>query len=208
MARVGIFGGSFNPVHNGHLHVARLVCDARSLDRLMFVPAGRPPHKSGGGIADGRHRLAMLGLAADCDPRFEVCDLELRRGGKSYTLLTVRELRSELDTSAELFLVAGGDMLADIPNWWHADELVREVAIIGTGRPGNDLQSALAAFCAHVPHDVCARTRELAVPMPPMDVSATEIRRRVPEGSDIQGLVPDAVRDYIKSHRLYEEGEG
>jgi nicotinate-nucleotide adenylyltransferase len=207
--RIGLFGGSFNPVHAAHLRLADRVCRERELDEVILMPARQPPHKLDYRMAPGADRLAMLELATADDPRLVVSDLELRREGKSYTLLTVRQLRREqLAPDDDLFLLVGGDMLADLPNWWRADELVAEVEVMATGRPGDELQDALDAFCAEVPHEVCRRTRELAVRMEPMDISSTAIRRRCAEGQPIDGLVPDVVRDYIAEHALYRATSG
>jgi nicotinate-nucleotide adenylyltransferase len=204
--RIGLFGGSFNPVHRAHLALAGHVCRARDMDQLIFMPARRPPHKLDYDMAPTGDRLAMLELATADDPRFVVSDLDLQREGKSYTLQTVRELKSEqIAPGDELFLVVGGDMLADLPNWWHADELVQEVPIIATGRPGHELDAGLQSFCEAVPPEVCRRTRELAVDMEPMDISATEVRRRCAAGEPLVGLVPDVVRQYIGENGLYRE---
>ncbi|HVS17783.1 MAG TPA: nicotinate-nucleotide adenylyltransferase, partial [Planctomycetota bacterium] len=125
--RVGVLGGSFDPVHAGHLHVARSAQSARALDRVVFVPARAPPHKPGARLASDAHRLAMLHLAVADEPRFEVATLELERPGPSYTLDTLRALPALLGLAedARLFLLVGGDNLPGLPGWRGFDEILR-----------------------------------------------------------------------------------
>ncbi len=201
--RTGIFGGSFDPVHVAHLILAERVRETRSLDRVLFIPARRPPHKPERELGPGPQRLQMLRLAIEGNPAFEALPVELEREGPSYTLQTVRELRERLGEAAQLYLIVGGDSLREIPTWWHAEELVREVAIIAVPRPGSPIEEALAEPAERFGDDWAARTRRLAVEAPLMEVSATEVRRRVREGLSIRYLVPEAVRKHILFAGLY-----
>jgi nicotinate-nucleotide adenylyltransferase len=206
MGATGIFGGSFDPVHVAHLALAERVRRDRALSRVLLVPALKPPHKPSAPLAPGHHRLRMLELATEHRPGLEASGIELERDGPSYTLLTVRQLRRDLGPDERLFLMVGGDMLADLPGWWHADELVREVDIIPVARPGSPLEAGLNAVAAAFGTGVARRTRDLAVEMPLMDVSASEIRARLRSGNPISGLVPAPVEDYIRHHGLYVAG--
>lgn len=205
MARIGIFGGSFNPVHTGHLILAERVCSERSLDKVLFVPVLYPPHKPAKPLASAEHRMRMLGLALDGNPAFEALPLELNREEPSYTLITIRELRKDMGPSAELFLVLGGDSVHDIPNWWHAGELVREVEIIAFDRPGYPVQEAVGGMGELFGRAWVDRVRELKVDAPLLDISATDIRERVSAGKSIRYMVPEPVRQYILRHGLYAE---
>lgn len=208
MAGTGIFGGSFNPIHAAHVAVAERARAERALDRVLFVPALQPPHKTGEPLVAPHHRLRMVELAVADSPAFEACPLELEREGEgaSYALLTVRRIREQIGGGTPLYLIVGGDMLSDIPDWWHAGELVREVDLIGVGRPGHPLEEGFERLAGAFGDCVAARARRLAVRVPPMDVSSTRIRELIRLGRSIQSLVPPAVGDYIRRHGLYAAG--
>ncbi len=203
MNRTGLFGGSFNPVHIAHLILAERVREEADLDRVVFVPARRPPHKPERPLAGGHHRIQMLERAIGDHPRFETSTAELDRAGPSYTLRTVRAFRENLDEESELYLLLGGDSVLDLPNWWRAHELVEEVSLIAVERPGyrlDDLSVVSDAF----DEEVVSQIRQNLVQMPLMDLSATDIRRRRQEGLSIRYLVPDSVREYICQEGLYD----
>lgn len=203
MTRTGIFGGSFNPIHAAHLVVAERARDERSLDRILFIPARQPPHKPAKPVAPAADRLRMVELAIQGNDSFEASRLELDRAGPSYTLTTVRQLRDGLGKDAELFLVLGADSVHDMPTWWHARDLVREVEIIPVVRPGYSLEKDLDDLSRMFGADWARRVRELTVHAPSMDISSTEIRERVAAGRSIRYLVPEPVRQYILSRGLY-----
>jgi nicotinate-nucleotide adenylyltransferase len=205
-ARVGIFGGSFNPPHVAHLILAERARVEHILDRVLFVVAGQPPHKAPRPLAPGQDRLRMVELAIEGNPAFEASDMELRRTGASYTLMTVRELRGALGAQAELFLLMGGDSVLDLPGWWHARDLVREVRIVTFGRPGSALGDRLDGLAEQFGSEWVNDVRELMVDAPLMDISATEVRRRVREGLSVRYMVPEAVRRYIEERGLYRGG--
>jgi len=206
MARAGIFGGSFDPIHTAHLELAQCALDQRRLDGVIFVPARVPPHKVGRPLAPAGDRLRMIELAVRDRPAFRVSTVELDRDGPSYTLLTVRELRRELGATAELFLLLGADSVRDLPTWWRADELVREAAVVPFGRPGCRLQEDLARLAERFGAEWAQAVAKRTVEAPLMDVSSTAIRERVGSGRSIEGLVPEAVARYIASHGLYARG--
>ena len=199
--RLGIFGGTFNPVHLGHLLLADAACDALRLDRVVFIPAGRPPHKPSKGLLDGAERLALVKLAIRGQPGFSVSDMELQRRGPSYSIDTVRRLRARHPRAA-LFLLMGEDMLR-VPwrAWRDLAQLCTVVVAHRTAHPH-----------ARVPRqghqDRRARSPAAAgrirwLPMPGLDISSSEIRDRVRHGRSIRYLVPPAVERYIRRHRLY-----
>jgi len=202
MSRTGIFGGSFNPIHVAHLIMAERAVGERRLDRVLFIPAGQPPHKPRAPVACAEHRLCMVELAIAGNRAFEVSRIELDGVGPSYTLSTVRVLRRQMPDD-ELFLMLGGDSLRDVGAWWRADELVQEIDIIAFDRPGAALDEALAGLADRFGQVWAERTARLRVEAPLLDISATEIRRRVRKGLSIRYLVPEAVRQHILDHGLY-----
>ena len=184
MAAIGILGGTFDPVHNAHLAMARAALDHLKLDHVLFIPTGqtryRPPSAT-----PGRDRATMLRLAIQDDPRLGVDERELRPEATGYTLDTLRALRSELG-DAELYLLMGADQYEKLGTWQRPDEVRRLARIRVFGRPGIQLNGGAEI-----------------VPMDPMPVSASEIRARARRGEGLDGLVPPAVANYIERHRLY-----
>jgi nicotinate-nucleotide adenylyltransferase len=185
--RLGVYGGAFDPPHLGHLVAASDACDALGLNRLLWVPSAVHPLKAVGTAASVR--LEMVNAAIAGDPRFAADDLELRRTGPSYTVDTLRELRAR-EPGAELFFLTGADNLADLPRWRDPDEIARLATLAVVSRAGDTLAPG-----APYPAVAVAVTR--------VDVSSTEIRRRVAAGQSIRYLVPEAVRDVIERERLY-----
>lgn len=197
------FGGSFNPVHKGHLEVSRAVARVRHFDRVNLIVSADPPHKSrqtgsGPNLAPAEDRLVMCRLATKHDPQFSVDDLELNRTGPSYTLDTVRQLRQRDGISANdlVFWLIGGDSVAQLPKWHQAEALVREVEFVIAARPG-------FRFDWDVLPPAFQRLRANVVEAPLVDISATEIRGRVKMGESIHGYVAPDVEQYIKQQRLY-----
>lgn len=205
MARVGMFGGSFNPVHMAHLILAEHVREERELDKVVFVPASRPPHKPQTPLAPARERLEMLRLAVAHNPHFEVSAVELAREGPSYTLLTARELASALAADEQLYLIVGSDSLRDMPHWWHVDELVQEVRLICVERPEAPLDF-LPRLEERFGAEVAAQIREGMVEAPLLEISSSRIRQRIAEGRSIRYFVPEPVREHILARGLYRQG--
>lgn len=202
MGKTGIFGGSFNPVHMGHLILAEWVRVERSLETVLFVPAASPPHKPNRPLADPAHRLRMVELAVDGHDAFRTEPIELEREGPSYTLKTVRELR-ERPGLGELYLIMGADSLLDLPDWWHAEELAQEAPVIVFNRPGCALEERWGELAERFGQGWVDRTRQLRVDAPLMELSATVVRERVRAGLSIRYMVPEPVRAYIAEHGLY-----
>jgi len=201
MVRLGIFGGSFDPVHYGHLLLAENAREQCRLDRVIFVPAGLPPHKQDQPRASAEDRIAMLQLAIAGHEAFEISRCEVDRPGISYTVDTLRYFRSACP-EAELFLILGGDMLRDLPTWHEAAEVLRLATPVVACRPGwQDWQwEQLNTIASPAQID---QIRTLVLQMPLVDFSSSEIRRRVAAGQTIRYHTPRAVEQYILTHGLY-----
>ena len=196
-ARVGVFGGTFDPPHLGHLVVAAELRHALELDRLLFVPAGRPPHKETGSVGRDEDRVAMVRLAIAGNPAFEVSTVDLEGGGPSFTADLLAALREEL-APADLVFLMGGDSLRDLPGW-HRPGRIAELARLGVAtRPGVELD--VAAIDRGVP---AARDRFRVVEVPPIGVASRDRRRRVAAGAPIAYQLPAAVERYIRERGLY-----
>jgi nicotinate-nucleotide adenylyltransferase len=195
--RIGVLGGTFDPVHNGHLHIARALREALALDRVIWVPAGRPPHKAGQIVSDDDDRLAMLELALAELPGDEVSRIDIDRAGPSYTADLLELLRAELGPSRFFFLM-GEDSLRDLPTWRDPERILRLAELAVAGRPGIavDLETVTRSLPT-------ARGRVHIVPIPEMAISSSDIRKRVRAGEPIRHLVPAAVADYIEERGLY-----
>ncbi len=192
--RVGLLGGSFDPIHRAHLAMGEAALEQFALDCVLFVPCGAPPHKRPEALSPAEHRLAMVELATAGHPRFFPSRLEIDRPGPSYTVDTVEELLVQPEVRA-VYLIIGGDSLAQLATWHRYRDLVRLCELLVAKRPGWPAPES-------VPEGV-PRERVHILRLPPMDVSATEIRRRVAAGESISGLVPPAVERYIAEHGLY-----
>jgi nicotinate-nucleotide adenylyltransferase len=195
--RLGILGGTFNPPHLGHLICAQEAYIRLRLDRVLLIPTHTPPHKALEEEPGPEHRLELCRLAAQDDPRFEVSDLELKREGPSYTVDTLSELHS-IAPDNELYLIVGGDVAAGLPRWHQSERVLSLATPAVAKRRGTPKESVLAAL-----REVSGGKRAEFFPMPRIGVSSTLIRERARAGESIRYLVPDAVADYIKDHRLY-----
>lgn len=189
---VGIYGGSFDPPHIGHLILAEYAGEQLGLQEVLFIPSSVPPHKQGVSMTPPEHRLAMVRLATERNPRFVVSDSEIRRGGVSYTVETIEELHRERPGDA-LFFLLGADNLRDFDTWRNPQRILELVTLVVMTRPGFTIAGTKYASSAQV------RTLDV----PDIEVASRDIRRRVQQGQSIQYLVPSAVQDYIRQHRLY-----
>lgn len=209
--RIGLFGGSFNPIHLGHLRAAEENREAMALDLIYFIPAASPPHKSDEGMAPADHRLRMVRLATKGNPHFMVSDAEVRRSGRSYTIDTVRHLLATMKGRPELYLIIGGDQFAELETWKEADELTRLCNFIVHTRPSSDngARLSLAAlerfgYICDEDHHVHPSGHTLNfVSTTFFPISATLIRRKIAEHKSIRYLLPADVADYIQRHDLY-----
>jgi nicotinate-nucleotide adenylyltransferase len=186
--RIGVFGGSFDPVHIGHLIVAEAAADIIGLRRVLFMPARQQPFKAGHHAAHTAHRAAMLRMAVEGNPRFELDLRELERAAPSYTIDSLRGLRNE-HAEDQLCFIVGADTVRDLPAWRDADELVQLAEFIALTRPGAEVR----------PDDIVSRVVEV----PAVGISATQVRDTVRRGHSIRYLVPPGVAKYIVRNGLY-----
>jgi nicotinate-nucleotide adenylyltransferase len=193
--RIGVMGGTFDPVHHGHLVAASEVGSRFDLDEVIFVPTGQPWQKSERAVSPAEHRYLMTVIATASNPRFTVSRVDIDRPGPTFTTDTLRDLADERP-GADLFFITGADALAKILSWKDADELFELAYFIGVTRPGHRLDGT------GLPAD-----RVSLLEVPAMAISSTDCRERVREGLPVWYLVPDGVVQYINKHRLYDPPE-
>lgn len=203
--RILLFGGSFDPIHNGHLIVSRHVAEQLGLARVILIPSASPPHKQGQRLAPIADRLAMCRLVAAEDPLFEVSDWEAQRPGPNYTLLTIQHFRALLGPGVDLCWLVGMDSLNELETWYHAGELVDACTIVTTARPGSTRPDPAALSGRFSPSQIEKLLRHI-VAGPHIDIASTDIRERVQSGRSIRYLVPEAVRAFIKERGSYRAG--
>ena len=187
MRKIGVYGGTFDPIHHGHLILAREALEKLQLTKVIFVPTSVSPHKKST-AASGDMRLTMIRAAIASENKFEVDDCEVRRGPPSYTIDTIREIRTR-ESEAEFYLLFGQDNVAELPGWHHFNELEKMVRFVVLDRTG--------ATTKHEYEIVCRK----------IDISGTEIRKRVASGQSIRYLVPAAVEEIITRKNIYREKE-
>lgn len=199
--RVGIFGGTFDPVHMGHLAVAEQCREQAALDQVWFVPAPRPQHKLDRTVTPFAQRVEMLALALAGNPAFRIDEIEKERTGPSYTADTLRQFH-ERQPGLDLHLLIGFDCLPDLPHWYQSERIVERAALLVVARPGWPVVSAteLRAALGLGPD---APLRMQVVPVPLIDLSSTDLRRRAAEGRSLRYLVPRAVECYVHDKHLY-----
>ena len=223
--RLGLLGGSFNPIHRCHLSIAQSARQLLALDRILFIPTGDPPHKESRTLAEARHRYRMVKLAIHDIPEFALTDLEIRRTGKSYSIDTVRAIQQEYGPATSLFFIIGLDAFLELPSWKEADLLLKTCDFVVISRPSTRfLTLASVPFFHEVPRDKldaldAAKQDRADVPLangrtltflrlPPCDSSASEIRARIQTGRPLANLLPAQVESYILREGLYrEDGE-
>ena len=196
--RIGVFGGTFDPIHMGHLVAAEEARVRLGLERVIFVPAGIPPHKMNEEILPARHRLAMVELAIASNPHFTVSRVDIDRTGPSYTVDTIKLLRDELGAETEIYFIMGSDSLRELPTWHEPEELIRLCRLVVMTRPGytidlEGLEKVLPGISSRVQF----------IDMPHLAISSSDLQRRVREGLPIKYQVPREVEEYIYTHSLY-----
>jgi nicotinate-nucleotide adenylyltransferase len=197
--RIGVMGGTFNPIHIGHLVTAEEALRQRSLEQVVFVPAGRPWQKEGVDVAPAEHRYLMTVIATATNPRFRVSRMELDRAGPTYTVDTLRELRRELG-DVDLFFITGADAILEILSWKEPAEALALASFIAATRPGYDLDRLVK----ELPPGLEDRVHMMEIPA--LAISSTDIRLRVRERRPIRYLVPEGVARYIEKTGLYRDG--
>ena len=197
--KVGIMGGTFDPIHFGHLAMAESAREIFSLDEVLFIPSARPPHKTENKITPEVHRLMMTFLATQSNKFFQVSPMEFMREGLSYTLDTVDALHKKFGANTELFFIIGSDSMADLPKWHKARELVQKVHFIAAARPGVEVNfDELEKFFGT--EDI-KHIHQIATPG--LEISSTDLRERIRRGRSIKYLVPEAVEEYIYKENIY-----
>ena len=199
--RIGVLGGTFDPVHYAHLAIAEEVYCALKLTRVVFVPAGQPPHKSGEQVTPVEQRVRMLELAIASNPHFSLSLVDVRRAGPSYTVDTLRLLHQEWGEHTRLYFIIGGDSLRDLPTWHDPLGVLAQATLVALLRPGYDgMQQAGNELSKRLPG---IQEHLITLEGPRMDISSTELRQRVAEGRPIRYQTPDTVEEYILRHDLY-----
>ena len=201
--RIGVLGGTFDPVHNGHLAVASEVRDRLDLEEVLLVPAGQPWLKADTRISAAEHRVAMVRLAIAGNAHCRLSTMEITRDGPSYTLDTLAEMWRRLGTGDEVFLILGWDSLSQLPQWHGPERIIRLCRLVAVPRPGAP-RPDLAALERSLPG---LSERVVLLDRPEVDISASDIRERVARGLSIAGMVPAAVEDYIRERGLYSAGQ-
>jgi len=219
--KIGIFGGTFNPVHYGHLRAAEEVRERLDLTKIVFIPSKDPPLKTQE-LIDSEHRYKMTELAISGNNLFEISDIEYKRPGKSYTVHTIEELKN-IYQDADLYFILGIDTFLEISNWWHPEKLVSLIDFIVISRPSfkfidllsspyiltstNVLERLDKAEIELCPMNLKSKRELVAFRIPLIEISATEIRRLMLEGKSIKYLLPESVESYIIANRLYMRKE-
>lgn len=199
--RVGIFGGTFDPVHTGHLILAEQAREQGRLDEVWFVPAPRPPHKDEPDLTRFEQRVEMLALALAGNPAFRIDELEKERSGPSYTVDTLAELRRR-HPSHEFFLLVGSDTLADLPHWHEPVRVLEQAGLLVTARPGSAVPT-VEQLRVQLPMPGESPMRLQVVETPQIDISSRDLRRRAATGRSLRYFLPRSVECYIHDKRLY-----
>lgn len=200
LKKIGIMGGTFDPIHLGHLAIAEEVREEMNLDKIIFIPTGIPPHKNNEYITSAKHRYAMTLLATIDNPRFETSMLEINRPGKSYTIDTVNQLSNYYKNDVDLYFIIGADSVFHILKWKKSDELLTKCKFVAISRPGYDNEKLKREI------DNLYKTYGTSIKVIStmyLNISSTMIRERLKNGKSIKYLVPNAVEDYIRKNKLY-----
>lgn len=198
--KLGLMGGTFDPVHNGHLLIANEAGWRLELDKVVFIPTGDPPHKQDHYITPARCRLEMVRLATQDNPLFEVSAIEIERPGLSYTAQTLRALQEDYGEDTDFFFIIGVDAAADLLSWNEPDQVVTLAKLVVVNRPGFDLP--MAKLQAGLP-EIDLNERLILLDVPLVEISSTEIRSRVAQGISIRYLLPEEVIGYIEREKIY-----
>jgi nicotinate-nucleotide adenylyltransferase len=206
MRHIGLLGGTFDPIHYGHLVIAEEVWSVLHLDEMVFIPAGQPPHKPGYNITPAQDRVAMLELAIASNPHFAISLVDVERSGPSYTVETLHQLRKEWGTNTALYFVIGWDSLEELPTWYDPIGILEQLTyLVAVRRPGYVEEPGYTEYLeARLPG---IKQRLLVIPVPQLAISATDLRQRVAEGRPITYQTPESVERYIAEHGLYRNME-
>ena len=191
MKKIGLFGGTFDPIHRAHIAIAAKALEVLSLDKVIFVVAGQPPHKSGDYRTHAQHRLKMVQLAASCNEKFEVSDYEIKNRGKSYSYQTAGYFKKQ-NPDAELYFIIGDEAFRELPAWKCPEKLVSLVTFAVFTRDSVDIKG-----------NFIKKSDFVQIEIEPIEISSTAVREMLSRGEDVSDLVPDSVIDYIRENDLY-----
>ena len=197
-----LFGGTFDPIHNGHLQIVKNVASQLGVDRAILVPASQPPHKNGEEITSAEHRLAMCRLAIQDEPTLEVSDCELQRDGISFTIDTLDHFRREYGADVQLYWLIGADTIKELPTWYRIGELADKCTLVTAARSGynrDDLESLSGVLSERQITQI--KSHVLNTPL--IDISSTDLRRLFEKGQAPAGKLPGSVESYIRENKLY-----
>lgn len=201
--RLGVMGGTFDPIHYGHLVTAEEARHQFRLDQVIFIPSGHPPHKEERKSLDAEYRYLMAVIATASNPRFSVSRMEIDRPGPSYTIDTVRELHRLYGRNTDIFFITGADAILEILTWKEPEKVLEECTFIAATRPGYDLHRLEECLPESEKAGHGANPRVLVMEIPALAISSTDIRRRVREGRSIRYLVPEGVAEFIEKNGFY-----
>ena len=197
MGRIGLFGGTFDPPHTGHIELALSVCDKMRLDKIIFIPAGNPPHKQDVKKTDKSHRYQMVQLATESYPQFEVSDFDVKNEKPNYSYITIDHFKKEYPDS-EIFFIIGADSLRDFPFWMNYRDLATMCKFIVVPRPGVSESDYFKNFAPDDPKPELLFLEDFSY-----DLSSTELRKKLTRGTASDADLPAGVKEYIEKHRLY-----
>ena len=200
--KLAIMGGTFDPIHYGHLVTAEAVRDKFKLDKVIFMPTGNPPHKIDRNVTESHHRYLMTVLATVTNPYFEVSRMEIDREGITYTVDTIKELRKIYGEESEMFFITGADAILEILTWYKLEELFKSCSFVAATRPGfhgKDMEQKLDEIKSKYKGEI------FSLEVPSLAISSTNIRKRIKTGGTISYLLPEAVEHYIRKNNLYLE---
>ena len=198
--KIGVFGGAFNPVHNGHINLALHYLNELELDKILFIPTASPPHKSDDDFAPREDRINMLSLAISTFDKFEISDIEFKLTGKSYTYLTLSELK-KIYKNAEFYLIIGADQMLHFDKWYKYKEILSLVTLCTSARENEKEKAEILSFASRL--DGLDMNKFKLLTSPVLKVSSSEIRQKIKDGEDFSSLVPKKVYDYIIKRRIY-----
>ncbi len=200
--RLGILGGTFDPIHVGHLIMAETVRERYDLSKVLFIPSAGPPHKEQTEVTDPAHRFQLVSLAVADNPFFEVSDIEMHRGGTCYSVETVQLLKERQPAPADYFFIIGGDSVPELRTWKNVEELARMCTLVVVPRPGWDVQR-VGRENLGLPEWLVEDLLRNVVSAPLIGLSSTDVRKHIHDGESIRYLVPRRVEEYIMTHGLY-----
>lgn len=200
--RYGIMGGTFDPIHIGHLVIAEEARKKLNLDKVIFIPSGNPPHKDLAYVTSAKHRYEMTLLATISNPYFDVSSMEIERKGKTYTIDTIKQLKEMCNNEVDFYFITGADAILDLPNWKNVSELFNLTNFVAATRPGFQL-STMQEGIDRLEKKYNKKIHTISAPS--LKISSSDIRSRIANGLSIKYLLPETVECYVYKHKLYNE---